>query len=219
MESEGILYLFERYQPVVKVSNDKGQTWKAVKLFNDRVGYPLSKTVYYQSANTTYVLGYDKIFYGRKSTDVRWSADDVRFSSQDITFAKLGDQLHLGFDVEIFATYATLPANVYRIAEAITCTDDYIYVVARDKVRYIKTSNAPIDSDPLSPTYSERLFEPDTMTITGNPKAVCYKMDSIGDKVFALIIGEVETLNANPRTSKIIEVIKFLLLLLVKLKH
>ncbi|MEW5208299.1 hypothetical protein, partial [Bacillus cereus] len=71
-------YLFERYQPVVKVSNDKGQTWKAVKLFNDRVGYPLSKTVYYQSANTTYVLGYDKIFYGRKSTDVRWSADDVR---------------------------------------------------------------------------------------------------------------------------------------------
>lgn len=205
MESEGILYLFERYQPVVKVSNDKGQTWKAVKLFNDRVGYPLSKTVYYQSANTTYVLGYDKIFYGRKSTDVRWSADDVRFSSQDITFAKLGDQLHLGFDVEIFATYATLPANVYRIAEAITCTDDYIYVVARDKVRYIKTSNAPIDSDPLSPTYSERLFEPDTMTITGNPKAVCYKMDSIGDKVFALIIGEVETLNANPRTSKIID--------------
>ena len=43
------------------------------------------------------------------------------------------------------------------------------------------------------------------MTITGNPKAVCYKMDSIGDKVFALIIGEVETLNANPRTSKIID--------------
>ncbi|MFP9202627.1 hypothetical protein ACLI2R_15960, partial [Enterococcus faecalis] len=117
----------ERHPPDVHLSTENAQTWKAVKLFNDRVGYPLSKTVYYQSANTTYVLGYDKIFYGRKSTDVRWSADDVRFSSQDIKFAKLGDQLHLGFDVEIFATYATLPANVYRIAEAITCTDDYIY--------------------------------------------------------------------------------------------
>ncbi|ELV3995778.1 hypothetical protein SG181_002070, partial [Escherichia coli] len=56
MESEGILYLFERFQPIVKVSNDKGQTWKAVKLLNDRVGYPLSRTVYYQSEYTTYLL-------------------------------------------------------------------------------------------------------------------------------------------------------------------
>lgn len=205
MESDDVLYLFERYQPIVKVSNDKGQTWQAVKLFNDRVGYPLSKTVYYQSDNTTYVLGYDKIFYGRKSTDVRWSADDVRFSSQDITFAKLGDQLHLGFDVEIFSNYASLPANVSRITEAITCNDDYVYVAARDKVRFIKTSNAPIDSNPLSPTYSERLFETETFTITGNPKAVCYKLDSIGDKIFALITGEVETLNADPRTNPILD--------------
>ena len=44
-----------------------------------------------------------------------------------------------------------------------------------------------------------------SITWTIRPKAVCYKMDSIGDKVFALIIGEVETLNANPRTSKIID--------------
>lgn len=205
MESEGILYLFERYQPVVKVSNDKGQTWKSVKLFNDRVGYPVSRTVYYQTGYTTYVLGYDKLFYGRKSTDVRWSADDVRFSSQDITFAKIGDQLNLGFDVEIFGNYASLPANVSRIAEAIVCNDDYVYVAARDKVRFIKTSNAPIDSDPLSPTYSERLFEQETFNITGNPKAVCYKMDSVGGKIFALIIGEVVNLNDDPRTTPIVD--------------
>lgn len=205
MESEGVLYLFERYQMVVKVSNDKGQTWKSVKLLNDRVGYPLSRTVYYQSDNTTYLLGYDKLFYGRKSTDTRWSADDVRFSSQDITFAKIGDQLNIGFDVEIFGTYASLPGNVAKIAEAITCNNEYVYVVAQDKVRFIKTSNAPIDSDPLSPTYSERLFEKDTLTITGNPKAVCYKMDSIGEKIFALIVGEVENEGDNPRTTPIVD--------------
>lgn len=205
MESEGVLYLFERYQPVVKVSNDKGQTWKSVKLLNDRVGYPISRTVYYQSENTTYLLGYDKIFYGRKSNDIRWSADDVRFSSQDITFAKLGDQLKIGFDAEIFGNYATLPGDVSRIAESIVCNSEYVYVAARDKVRYIKTSNAPIDSDPLSPSYSERLFEDPVLRITGNPKAVCYKLESIGEKIFALITGEVANLNDDPRTTPILD--------------
>lgn len=205
MESDGVLYLFERYQPVVKVSNDKGQTWIAVKLLNDRVGYPVSRTVYYQSANTTYLLGYDKLFYGRSSTDVRWSADDVRFSSQDVTFAKIGDQLGIGFNVDIFGNYASLPAEVARIGEAIVCTDDNVYIAARDKVRYIKTSNAPIDSDPLSPTYSERLFETEVLQITGNPKAVCYKMDSVGDKVYALITGEVQNLNDDPRITPVID--------------
>jgi hypothetical protein len=192
MESEGVLYLFERFQPVVKVSNDKGQTWKAVKLLTDRVGSPVSRTPYYQIEYTTYLLGYDRIFYGRKSNDTRWSSDEVRFSSQDITFAKIGDQLKLGFDVEIFGTYASLPAEISKKAEAITANDDFIYVVARDKVRYAKTKNAPIDQDPLSPTFGEKLFEDEVLTITGNPKAVCYKMDSVNGKVFALITGEVK---------------------------
>ncbi|QQG32069.1 baseplate wedge subunit [Citrobacter phage CkP1] len=192
MESEGILYLFERFQPIVKVSNDKGQTWKAVKLLSDRVGSPVSRTPYYQTAYTTYLLGYDKIFYGRKSNDTRWSSDEVRFSSQDITFAKIGDQLKLGFDVEIFGTYASLPGEISKKAEAITATDDYIYVVARDKVRYALTKNAPIDQDPLSPTFGEKLFEDEVLEITGNPKAVCYKMEAVNGKVFALITGEVK---------------------------
>lgn len=201
MESDGILYLFERWQPIVKVSNDKGQTWKAVKLLNDRIGYPLARTIFYQTQSTTYVLGYDYIFYGRKSTDIRWSADDVRFSSQDVTFAKVGDQLNLGYDVEIFGNYARLPGDVSRIAEAITANEDYIFVAARDKVRMVKARNAPIDNDPLSPTFGEKIFEDTVLNITGNPKAVCYKMDSVQGEVFALIIGEVKTLNADPRVA------------------
>lgn len=201
MESGGILYLFERFQPVVKVSNDKGQTWKAVKLLNDRVGNPVSKNVYYQSANTTYLLGYDRIFYGRQSSDTRWSADDVRFSSQDITFAKIGDQLKLGFDVEIFGTYARLPGEISRRAEAISATDEYIYVVARDVVRRAKTRNAPIDVDPISPTFGEKLFESWTSNITGNPKAVCYNLVSTKGSTLALITGEVKNLT-DDRTVK-----------------
>lgn len=199
MEDHGVLYLFERYQDTVKVSNDKGQTWKAVRLLNDRVGYPLSKTVFYQTTSTSYVLGYDRIFYGRMSTDVRWSSDEVRFSSQDITFAKLGDTLGLGYDVNIFGTYARLPGELSHIAEAITANDDYIYVAARDVVRFAKAKNAPLDTDPLSPTFGERVFDTRVSRITGNPKAVTWKMDSVQGKVFALVVGEVKAEKQDPR--------------------
>lgn len=199
MEDHGVLYLFERYQNIVKVSNDKGQNWFAVKLLNDRVGYPLSNTVFYQNSTTSYVLGYDRIFYGRESSDTRWSSDEVRFSSDEITFAKIGDTLQLGFDVNIFGTLGRLPADVSTIAEAITANEDYVYVVARDKVRFIKTRQAPIDTDPLSPTFGEKIFEETVQNITGNPKAVCYKLDSVKGRVFALITGEVKVEKQDPR--------------------
>lgn len=199
MEDSGVLYLFERWQNIVKVSNDKGQNWYAVKLLNDRVGYPLSQTVFYQNKTTNYVLGWDKIFYGRNSTDVRWSSDEVRMSDDEITFSKVGDNLDLGFNINIFGTYSRLPGDVSQIAEAICASDEYIYVVARDKVRYIKTSNAPIDTNPLSPTFGEKLFETSSMNITGNPKSVTWKMDCIGGKIFALVVGEVKTQGQDPR--------------------
>lgn len=202
MEEDGVLYLFERWQNLVKVSNDKGQTWKAVKLMNDRVGWPLSKTVFYQTQTTNYLLGWDRVFYGRKSSDTRWSSDEVRFSSDDITFAKIGDTLQLGFEVNIFGTYARLPADVSQIAEAITCNDDYIYVVARDKVRFAKSKNAPIDTDPLSPSFGEKMFEKGFHNITGNPKAVTWKMDCVKGRIFALIIGEVKSERLDPRNSE-----------------
>lgn len=193
-----VLYLFERFQPMAKVSNDKGQNWQYVRLLPERVGNPVSNVVYYQTRTTTYVLGYDRVFYGRQSNDVRWSADDVRFSSQDVTFAKIGDNTGLNFDIEIFGTYARLPLAVSKIAEAITTSDEYIYVSGRDKVYKAKTASAPIDTDPGSSTFGEKLFEPGFSTITGNPKAVCFKMDSIDGKVFALITGEVKEERQDP---------------------
>lgn len=197
-EIDGVLYLFERFQPVVKVSNDKGQNWYYVKLFNDRVGNPVSRICAYQSNTTTYVLGYDRVFYGRQSNDYRWSSDDIRFSSQDVTFAKIGDQIKLDFNVEIFGTYARLPGDVSKYAEAIVCNDEYVYVVARDTVRRALLSNAPIDTDPTSPTFGEKQFSDEKFSITGNNKAVCMKMDSVNDKIYALITGEVKTYGLDP---------------------
>lgn len=199
MESNGVLYLFERYQSVVKVSNDKGQSWKAIKLLPDRLGYPVSRTVFSQTNSTNYVLGYEKLFYGRQSSDIRFSSDTDRFSSRDLTFAKLGDTIGLNFEVDIYSSYATLPSDVSKIAEAMVATNEYAYVVARDTVRKIKLGTAPIDNDSTSPTYAERLFEDTVSNITGNPRSVVYKMDTLDGAVFALVIGEVNVDRQDPR--------------------
>lgn len=193
-----ILYLFERFQPMAKVSNDKGQTWYYYKAFNDRVGNPVSRSVAYQSRNTTYVLGYDRIFYGRSSSDVRWSADDVRFSDDDITFAKLGNQTGLDFDVDSYNTFARLPANVTKYAEAMACSDEYIYVAAKNVLRRIQLKNTPIDTDPSSPTFGEKIFDTTTYKITDNDNIVVKKMDVLDGKLYILVSGEVKTALADP---------------------
>lgn len=199
ISSNGLLYLFERFQNMGKVSNDKGQTWYYYKAFNDRVGNPVSRTIAYQSRNTTFVLGYDRIFYGRSSTDTRWSADDVRFSADDITFAKLGNQSGLEFDIDSYNTFAKLPGDVTKYAEAIACGDDYLYVAAKNNMRRISLQNTPIDTNPSSPTFGEKIFDPVSYPIVdGNFKVVVKKMDVMDGKLYALITGEVKTVLMDP---------------------
>ena len=197
-EIDDVLYLFERFQPMAKVSNDKGQNWKYYKAFNGRVGNPVSRTVTYQSSTTTYLLGYENIYYGRRANDARWSADDVRFSSDSVTFSKTGDELNLGFDVELFNSYARLPGDIFRKGEAIAADDDWVYVAARNKLRRIKTSNAPIDNDPGSPTFGEKLFDPTVFNITTNARAVTKKLDTFNGKLYALITGVVTQAGLDP---------------------
>lgn len=204
-EIDGVLYLFERFQPMAKVSNDKGQNWKYYRAFNGRVGNPVSRTVVYQTSTTTYVLGYENIYYGRRANDVRWSADDVRFSSDTVTFAKTGDELNLGFDVELFNNYARLPGDMYRKVEAMAADEEYIYVAARNKMRMVKTSNAPIEQDPASPNFGEKLFEPKSYQITDDPLAVVKKMDSFNGKLYAYVMGSLKAANLDPTNYENIE--------------
>lgn len=191
-EMDGVLYVFERFQNLVKVSNDKGQTWKTYKGLDDRVGNPVSKTCVYQSSSTTYVLGYDRIFYGRRSNDVRWSDDQYRFSDISLTFAKIGDLLHLGFEVELFGTYASLPGNITRYAEAMACSDDFLWVGAKNNIRFIDLNNAAVDQDPTSPYYGKKIFDDKNIKLTDNDKVVIKKMDVINGQLLVLVTGEVK---------------------------
>lgn len=199
VSSNGLLYLFERFQNMAKVSNDKGQTWYYYKALNDRVGNPVARTIAYQSGTTTFVLGYDRIFYGRSSTDIRWSSDEVRFSADDVTFAKLGNQTGLDFDVDSYNTFARLPGDVTKIAEAIACSDDWLYVAARNTMRRIALKSTPIDTNPSSPTFGEKIFDEVSYTIVpGNDKVVVKKMDVLEGKLYVLITGEVSTALLDP---------------------
>lgn len=199
---DDVLYAFERYQPVVKVSNDKGQNWHYYIAFNDRVGNPVSKTIAYQNNTTTFILGYSKLFYGRKSNDVRFSSDTVRFSDNEVTFAKLGDDNKLPFDVEIFGEFASLTGDVSKYAEAFTANNKFVYVASRNIVRFISLDNYEIEDDPSSPIFGERKFEETILNITDSNKVVVKKMDSVNDEIFALITGEVKEYGLDPTNPK-----------------
>lgn len=189
---QDVLYSFERFQPVIKVSNDRGQTWYYYRAFSDRVGNPISKTIAYQNSSTSYILGYQKLFYGRQPpADIRFSSDAYKFSNNELTFAKVGRDDSIPFETEIFSTFATLPADVTKYAEAFAANDEYCYVVARGRVRYIKLKNTPIIDDIDSPFYGERKFEDEVLLVTNSDKVVVKKMEVIDQKVFALVTGEV----------------------------
>lgn len=197
-EIDNVLYLFERFQNYIKVSNDKGQTWKYYKALTDRVGNPVSRTVLCQSTSATYVLGYDRIFYGSSSTDVRWSSDIEKFSDNLISFAKDNTSELIGFETEQFKSFALLPPTITKVAEAITCNDEYVYVAAKNKIRRIKLKQTPIDVDPDSPTFGQRLFEPEVINPTTNDLAVVKKMEVINEKLLVFVSGQVKQAGMDP---------------------
>lgn len=190
-EIDGLLYLFEKYQKMVKVSNDKGQTWHYYEAFDDRVGNPVYRNVLYQNSTTSYVLGYDRVFYGRMIGDLRWSSDEVRFSNTDETFTKSDESLGIDFNVHLFGTYAYLPGDISKYAESMAASDTHVYVAGRNTLRFLDIENAPLDMDQSSHSYGKRLFSDDKITIVpGNNKVVVSKLDVVDGKLYALITGQ-----------------------------
>lgn len=192
-EINGVLYLFERYQHVIKVSNDKGNNWVYYQAFNGRIGNPVARQCTYQSSTTTYVLGYNDIFFGRPSTDVRWSDNTNRFNPlSDITFAKLGDDNNVGFPVEIFGTYIGLPAMLNKRAESMATSDDYLYVGGRNVVFRTNLTTPAIGGD------GKRKWDNDIgYNVTKDPenRSVIKKLDVLGTQLYALVSGRVKLNN------------------------
>lgn len=187
-EIDDVLYLFERYQGVIKVSNDKGQNWVYYQAFNGRVGNPIARQCTYQSDTTTFVLGYEEIFFGRPSTDIRWSENTVRFSTQEYTFAKLGEENNVGFPVEIFGRYIDLPADLSKRAEAMACSTKWLYVAGRNYIARTNIANPVID------TNGNRVWDTNFDYITKDPenRTVTKKLDTLNGVLYALVSGRVK---------------------------
>lgn len=191
-EIDGVLYAFERYQPLVKVSNDRGQNWVYYKAFNGRIGNPMSKTCTYQSDSTTYVIGYTEAFYGKKPSEIRFSSIKERWSNGIETFAEKNFNSDIGFSVEIFSSFANYPVDISMKVEAQANTKKYLYAVARNVVRRIDIVNTPIDSE------GKNAWEDTQYKITSSDLAITKKLDALNNNVYALVIGELKSKNLDP---------------------
>lgn len=187
-----VMYMVERYQKIAKVSNDKGQTWQIVELFDGRIGDPISNTIFYQTSMTTYALGYTHLFYGRPSSNIRWSSIRERFSQIDVSFTRMDDQLNLGYEIEVFNRFAKLPEEMDNgKAEAFASSEDAVYVAGNGVIRYLKFDEQIYDEEPTSPTYNQRLFNPEVIKV-GDPDIVIKKMDVLDGEVLLLVTGRLK---------------------------
>lgn len=188
-----VLYMTERFQKLAYTSNDKGQSWQAVELFDGRLGNPITNTIFSQNSTTTIALGYDHVYYGRPSSNVRWSSIRERFSQTDVSFTRMDDQLKLGYEIEVFNRYAKLPPELEKgQAESFVITDDYVLVAGNGVIRFVDINNAKYDEDPTSPTFNQRLFNEEPIYAFENKGMVMKKMDAIGGKILLLVSGRLK---------------------------
>lgn len=159
---DDVIYAFERWQQVCKVSNDGGRTWQTYKATNSRLGNPVYDCICKQSNAFSYLLGYDYLIQGVQSNDVDYSHDnglEYSHASVDLTFDKLDFDLGFGFDVERFKDLAILPPQVRNKADAFG-VDDVMSVVTYANTYVWHNNRIPrIFDNVLSELYGERIFE------------------------------------------------------------
>ena len=192
-----VLYLFERYQNMAKVSNDGGQNWWYYQALTGRCGYPIARTAMSQNRNTSFILGYDDLYYGRASDEIRFSSNQHFWSDDQITFVRLDVDASIPFNTLVFGKYTAYPENIKRKVEAQSANDTWVYAVAEDKFRRILTKNAPIGDDGSG--NSVRLWDATTYRITNNEKTVVKKLEVYNDVCYALVTGAVADMKLDRR--------------------
>lgn len=191
--NDDVLYIFERYQNMARVSNDGGQTWYYVQALNDRIGYPTNRTVMYQNHNTSFLLGYDTLFVGVSTEDLRFSSVEDFWSNNEITFVENVKVFDVPFDTLKFAQFVKYPQSIRRRVEAQCANNRWVYAMANDELRRIQISNTPVGVDEDDPTQFTKQWDSEKYSITNNPNTVIRKMDVFNDQVFILVVGEVDS--------------------------
>ncbi|CAL9999781.1 baseplate wedge subunit [Vibrio phage D480] len=159
---DDVIYAFERWQEVCKISNNGGQTWQTYRATNSRLGNPVYDCICKQSETFSYLLGYDYLIQGVASSDVDYSHDngtEYSHASVDLTFDKLDFDLGFGFDVERFKDLAVLPPQVRHKADAFGVDNVMTVITAGNTYVWHNNRIPTIWEDVVSDLYGERIFE------------------------------------------------------------
>lgn len=186
---DDVIYAFERYQSICKVSNDGGQNWYVYAALRGRAGNPVVNCIAQQNTNNTYVLGWDYIYRGIPSLDLTFDNNIERWSTVEYTFDKLDVENEFGFDTERFTPLCPLPTTVTQKAEAFAVDNYQVVVTALDKVYEYKVKTPKIEDDPLNSNYGSRVFENTEYRITNVANAVTKKVEFYSDPTIGTDLG------------------------------
>lgn len=181
------LFMFERYQPVVRYSQDNASSWKSHPGLAGRTGAPVGQQVGASSDSTIYVIGYDGIYALNFVTDIRFSSIETTFSSIDDNFVggNAGDFK--------FGKLITLPPGVSNgQIDAIGISEDnkFLFIAALDTIFRLNLNQLEIEHDPSSPNFGRRIWSTESIRVTGNDNARVKNLIGFGDSMYAFVNGE-----------------------------
>lgn len=186
---DDVIYLFERFQKICKVSNDGGNTWHVYDALRDRAGNPIDNCIAQQNTTNTFVLGYDYIYQGIPSLDLTFDNDRERWSTIQYTFEKLDVENPFGFNTERFTPLAPLPVAISTSTEAFSADDYQVIACAEDRLYEYKIRNPRIEDNPSSPHYGNRVFNQQEYRITNVEDAVVKKIEFYKDPEIGTDLG------------------------------
>jgi hypothetical protein len=176
----GYLFMFERYQSIVRYSQNHAQSWISHKGIPGRAGNPVGDQIAACSNSALYIIGYDGIYALTFNTDIRWSSIHDNFSSVDTTFSpgKLG-----GFR---FSKLIDLPPGVgLGGVDAIAISEDFkkLYVAAYDTIHSLNLITLNLDAE------GNRSWDAATIRVTGNGNAKVKNLIGFYGDVYAYVSG------------------------------
>lgn len=178
---DDVIYAFERYQSICKVSNDGGESWNVYNAFVDRIGNPVENCIAQQNSTNTFVLGYNYIFQGIPTDNLTFDNTTQHWSTIEYSFENLNVENSFGFDTERFTPLATLPPALKTKAESFNADDYQLVVAAEDKLYEYSILSPRIESDTNSSDYGSRVFNTTEYRVTGNDDAVMKKIVAYSD--------------------------------------
>lgn len=179
----GVFFMYERFQPVVRYSDNGGVSWISHPGVIGRAGNPVGNQVACTTDGAMYIIGYDGIYALTFNTDVRWSSTTVRFSSITESFSP-------GVPGTFrFSKLIDLPSGIgLGAVEAMAVDDDSekLFIATANTVYSLSLLELNLDAN------GNRMWDSKTISITGDTanKSVTKNLVCFDKKLYAFVPGD-----------------------------